>query len=134
GLVSFAMATRTPATPAAEIQPALASEMDHAPVPRAAPVISHVSTAWPVYVTIAISGATALGAEVIWTRLLGLMLGATVYTFSIILAIFLVGLGIGSAGGAALARNLRTTLSARAVFGTCQLLLVLGIAWTAFML
>src|ERR1051325_4922965 len=26
---------------------------------------------WPVYVTIAISGATALGAEVVWTRLLG---------------------------------------------------------------
>ena len=43
--------------------------------------------------TIALSGATALGAEVIWTRLLGLMLGATVYTFSIILAVFLVGLG-----------------------------------------
>src|SRR4051812_38392543 len=57
---------------------------------------------WPVYVAIAISGATALGAEVIWTRLLGLMLGATVYTFSIILAIFLVGLGIGSAAGAVL--------------------------------
>ena len=88
---------------------------------------------WPVYVTIALSGATALGAEVIWTRLLGLMLGATVYTFSIILAVFLIGLGIGSAGGAALARNLRTTLSARAVFGACQLLLVLGIGWTAFM-
>ena len=31
------------------------------------------------------------GAEVVWTRLLGLMLGATVYTFSIILAVFLVG-------------------------------------------
>ena len=30
---------------------------------------------WPVYIAIALSGATALGAEVIWTRLLGLMLG-----------------------------------------------------------
>src|SRR5205823_8764927 len=35
--------------------------------------------AWPVYATIALSGASALGAEVVWTRLLGLMLGATVY-------------------------------------------------------
>jgi spermidine synthase len=114
GLVSLGIAKRTEGSmPAVEARPTRAY--------------------WPVYVTIAISGATALGAEVIWTRLLGLMLGATVYTFSIILAIFLVGLGIGSAGGAALARNLRTTLSARAVFGTCQLLLVLGIAWTAFM-
>ena len=32
--------------------------------------------------------------------LLGLMLGATVYTFSIILGVFLIGLGIGSAAGA----------------------------------
>ena len=45
----------------------------------------------------------------IWTRLLGLMLGATVYTFSIILGVFLIGLGIGSAAGSAMARNLRTT-------------------------
>ena len=36
---------------------------------------------WPIYVTIAISGATALGAEVVWTRLLSLLLGAKVYTF-----------------------------------------------------
>jgi spermidine synthase len=40
-----------------------------------------------VYLAIAISGMCALGAEVIWTRLLSLMLGATVYTFSIILAV-----------------------------------------------
>ena len=53
--------------------------------------------------TIALSGATALGAEVVWTRLLGLLLGATVYTFSIILAVFLVGIGIGSAAASALA-------------------------------
>src|SRR5207302_4807968 len=36
-----------------------------------------------VYVAIALSGLTALGAEVVWTRLLSLLLGATVYTFSI---------------------------------------------------
>ena len=34
--------------------------------------------------------------EVIWTRILSLLFGATVYTFSLILAVFLVGLGIGS--------------------------------------
>ena len=36
-----------------------------------------------------------------WTRLLSLMLGGTVYTFSIILAVFLFGLGMGSAVGSA---------------------------------
>jgi hypothetical protein len=49
-----------------------------------------------VHVTIALSGLTALGAEVVWTRLLSLMLGATVYTFSIILAVFLIGLGLAA--------------------------------------
>ena len=44
----------------------------------------------------ALSGMSALGAEVVWTRLLSLLLGGTVYTFSLILAVFLVGLGIGS--------------------------------------
>src|ERR1039458_5620519 len=47
---------------------------------------------WTIYVTIGLSGACALGAEVVWTRLMGMMLGATVYVFSIILAVFLVGL------------------------------------------
>ncbi len=99
----------------------------------AAPSSTLARAYWPVYVAIALSGATALGAEVIWTRLLGLLLGATVYTFSIILGVFLIGLGIGSAAGSAIARNLRTTTAARAAFGVCQLLLTLGIAWTAFM-
>ena len=85
---------------------------------------------WAVYATIALSGATALGAEVIWTRLMGLLLGATVYTFSIILAVFLVGIGIGSAAGAGTSRSVRP----RAALGIAQLLLACGIAWTAFML
>ena len=51
---------------------------------------------WPIYVTIALSGATALGAEVVWTRLMGMLLGPTVYVFSIILAVFLIGLALGS--------------------------------------
>ena len=41
-------------------------------------------------------GFAALGAEVVWTRLLSLLFGSTVYTFAIILAVFLAGLGIGS--------------------------------------
>src|SRR5205814_1588719 len=44
-----------------------------------------------VYATIALSGLTALSAQVIWTRLLSLLFGGTVYTFSLILAVFLAG-------------------------------------------
>ena len=58
-----------------------------------------------VYIAIALSGLTALGSEVVWTRVLSLLFGATAYTFSLILAVFLVGLGIGSSLGAALARG-----------------------------
>src|SRR3954467_15432959 len=63
------------------------------------------SGSWPVYLAIALSGAAALGGEVVWTRLLSLMLGATTYTFSMILGVFLTGLGIGGAGGALIGRS-----------------------------
>ena len=114
GLVSFSLAKRAP---------------EHPPASDSKVVIA--AGAWPVYVTIALSGATALAAEVIWTRLLGLMLGATVYTFSIILAVFLVGLGIGSTGGSMLAR---TAKRPKALLGWCQMLLAGTVAWTAYML
>jgi spermidine synthase len=84
-----------------------------------------------ILAAIALSGLTALGAEVIWTRLLSLMLGGTVYAFSIILAVFLAGLGVGSAVGSAAARG---TASPRRALAVCQALLTAGIAWTAFLL
>jgi spermidine synthase len=86
---------------------------------------------WLVYVSIALSGACALAAEVVWTRLLSLMLGATVYTFSIILAVFLVGLGIGSGIGSLLARAVARP---RMALGVCQVLLVAAIALAAHLL
>ena len=86
---------------------------------------------WTIYVAIGLSGATALAAEVIWTRLLSLLFGATAYTFSLILAVFLVGLGIGSSLGAAMGRSLARP---RVALGLCQLLLCAAIGWTAYML
>jgi spermidine synthase len=84
-----------------------------------------------IYAAIAFSGLTALGAEVVWTRLLSLLLGATVYTFSIILAVFLTGLWAGSGAGSFLARRVRDP---RVALAGCQILLALAIAWTAFTL
>ena len=63
-----------------------------------------------------------------WTRLMGMMLGATVYVFSIILAVFLIGLALGSAAGSWLLRR----VSARLALGWCQVLLALAIAWAAY--
>ncbi len=84
-----------------------------------------------VYVVIAISGICAMGAEVIWTRLLSLMLGATVYAFSIILAVFLAGLGIGSALGSFVARRYSNP---RRWLGICQAILAFVVCGTAYRL
>jgi len=84
-----------------------------------------------VYVAIAISGLTALGSEVVWTRLLSLMFGATTYAFSIILGVFLAGLGFGSVVGSWLARDAKQP---RAMLGWIQFLLAFAIAFGAFMI
>jgi len=81
-----------------------------------------------IYIAIGISGLTALGAEVVWTRLLSLLLGATVYTFSIILAVFLIGLWGGSAAGARLAQR---TADPKFALAVCQALLAISIAFAA---
>jgi len=88
------------------------------------------SPRWPVYLAIGLSGATALGAEVVWTRLLSMLLLGTVYVFSIILAVFLVGLAIGSGAGSWLIKRVRPQLA----LGWCQILLLFGFAWTAYMI
>ena len=102
--------------------------------PEASPdtaVLVQAPGARAVYITIAISGLTALSAQVIWTRLLSLMFGATVYTFSLILAVFLFGLGIGSSLGAAIARNVANP---RVALGWSQMAICGALAWAAYML
>jgi spermidine synthase len=129
GFISYSVAKVTPDQTTEETSALQVNAVKQAPaeIELARP---HASSNLNIYVTIALSGASALGAEVVWTRLLGLMLGATVYTFSIILAIFLVGLGIGSTVGSIVSRSVR----ARATLGYSQLLLAAAVAWTAFAL
>ena len=79
-------------------------EIESGETPPAAPV---------VLLVIGMSGATALGAEVVWTRLMTLNFGGTTYTFSLILASFLFGIGIGSAVGSFMARFVRDPRTAR---------------------
>ncbi len=118
-LLAVLVAARTPHT----VITASPSDMPLAAAP-AAPEVSRL-----VYIAIALSGMTALGSEVVWTRVLSLMFGATTYTFSLILAVFLVGLGIGSSLGSAMARNLRNP---RIALGWCQLALCACLAWAAY--
>lgn len=123
-LVSFVLASTTPETiPVGGPAPIAETDAAVSPAPPA-----QTLSKWPVYVTIALSGAVALGAEVVWTRLLGYLLLATVYVFAIILAVFLTGLALGTAGGSWLLRR----VNARTALGWCQILLTLGFAWTAY--
>ena len=104
--------------------PERAIETDRAPAQR-------LPGTWLVYAAIGISGLSALGAEVVWTRLLSLLLGGTVYTFAIILAVFLIGLWGGSGVGSFVARRMGNP---RMGLAGCQLLLAAAIAWTGYTL
>lgn len=83
---------------------------------------------WPVLIAIACSGASAMGAQIVWTRLMGLMYGATVYAFSIILGVFLIGLALGTALGSLIVARVQPRLA----LGWCLLLASFGICWTAW--
>jgi len=54
----------------------------------------------PVTFAIGAAGFSALVYEVAWTRVLGLMLGASTYNFSVMLLAFLVGIALGASWGA----------------------------------
>ncbi len=97
--------------------------------PEQAPAVPRDERDSAVYVAIALSGLCALAAEAIWTRLLGLLFGASVYALAIILAVFLTGLGIGSGVGSSLCRILARP---RLALGWCQCLAACAIAWTAY--
>jgi spermidine synthase len=118
-LLALLIARLSPFTPPAAVEP-VATTMAGEPADNRT-----------VFVAIALSGLTALACEVLWTRLLSLLFGATTYTFSLILAVFLAGIGLGSSVGAALAR---TIARPRVALGWCQLALCAAMAWTAWIL
>ena len=62
--------------------------------------------------------------------MLSLLFGATTYTFSLILAVFLVGLGIGSSLGAAMARDACRTRASRSAGASSGC--ACAIAWAAY--
>jgi spermidine synthase len=72
----------------------------------------------------ALSGFTALLLQLAWVRLFGLVLGSSVYSFSAVLGIYLLGLGLGNAAIAPL-------LARRAVAPWWFALIQLGIALSA---
>ncbi|MFT7521391.1 MAG: spermidine synthase, partial [Kiritimatiellia bacterium] len=59
------------------------------------PAVPFDSRVLPVAIAAGLAGFSALAYEVAWTRILGLMLGASVYGFSIMLLAFLTGIAAG---------------------------------------
>ena len=50
---------------------------------------------WSLWI-FAVSGFCAMAYEVIWIRLLGLIIGPTTYSFTLVIATFIIGLALGS--------------------------------------
>ncbi len=63
----------------------------------AIPAADTACPAWLLATVACLSGAFALGLEVLWTRMFAQVLQNSVYTFSIILVVFLAALAAGSA-------------------------------------
>ncbi|HEU5319193.1 MAG TPA: fused MFS/spermidine synthase, partial [Methylomirabilota bacterium] len=70
----------------------------------------------------AVSGFTAMLYEVAWSRLLVLVLGSSTYSYTIMLATFLLGLAAGAWIGV---RLLKTARDALLAVGLCQILVAL---------
>ncbi len=84
--------------------------------PRAEP--EHHAPGWLLLAGFGVAGATSLAYEVLWTRVLIYFTGQTIYAFSTILAVFLIGLAIGSFALARFADQMRDRLT---VFGLLEL-------------
>jgi spermidine synthase len=62
-----------------------------------------------------VSGFASLTLQVVWTRLLALMLGPTTYAFSIIVSAFIAGLAVGAVLAARVASRVQQPIAALAV-------------------
>lgn len=109
------------ASPAASADRSAARSETAAASPGAAPVLACV------LVGIGISGFCALGYEVLWTRVLTMVVGTSVYSFTILLAAFLTGIAAGGQANSLLLRrspeSFRAWPTSAAAFGVVQLLI-----------
>ena len=78
-----------------------------------------------------VSGATAMIYQVLWTRALAIVIGSSVYSFTLILLAFLIGLSGGAAIASRLLPLLRRPVRALAITHAATLLLAL---WSFYIL
>ena len=72
---------------------------DGAASPAPTPAAAAAPNARPrlMLVLFALSGAVSLSTQIAWSRVAGILLGSSVYSFSLVLATFLVGIAAGAA-------------------------------------
>ena len=75
----------------------------------------------------AASGLVALALEVVWFRLLTVMMKGTAFTFGTLLGVYLVGLGVGALVGSAVAPRIRRPAIAFLTIQACIGLTALGL-------
>ena len=76
-----------------------------------------ISNAVPILLAFGFSGLCALAYQVAWNRIFSLLLGSSVYAFSLILATFILGLALGTV---AFSRKVNQLKNPLAVFGILQ--------------
>ena len=76
-----------------------------------------------ILLSFAVSGLAALVYQVTWTRILSLLLGSSVYAFSLILAIFIFGLAVGTVTTSNLLYRIRYLVRS---FGLTQIIIGLS--------
>ena len=80
-----------------------------------APRLQPEGSPWLAALTLGASGFASLTLQVVWTRLLVQILGPTTYAFSIVVAIFIIGLAAGAAVGSWLVSRVRSAATGLAI-------------------
>lgn len=111
------------------------------PVAREAPAGAEAGRTFPfrmVLIGIGVSGFCALGYEVLWTRVLTLVVGTSVYGFTILLAAFLAGIAAGGQSESILGSIARRREGGWrfwvAAFGATQILTGVSALWVTWAL
>ena len=86
-----------------------------------------------VMLVFGLTGFAAMATQIAWTRALTLAIGSSTYAFSLIVAIFILGLALGGAGAARLASRLKDPLGTLAqtlgLIGLLCMALVALLGW-----
>jgi spermidine synthase len=85
------------------------------PRPVATPAVMRVARPGLAAAALGISGFASLTLQVVWTRILALILGPTTYAFSMMVAVFVAGLALGAGIASRLASRAREPLVGLAV-------------------